>query len=143
MCSVRGSKLFPGGVQSRCDCTGRLSDMSCSKPTEIATRTAIFTAVGQVGSMFAGLMMTAMHETMEGRAGLKGWQWVFVIGIQAHPLFPENPLTTKTVGLMGIPVAAFGFVSHVGYSAVRTQSNALAVHIPRPTGVDEREVSQC
>jgi ACS family pantothenate transporter-like MFS transporter len=32
--------------------------------------------------MFAGLMMTAMHETMEGRAGLKGWQWVFVIGNQ-------------------------------------------------------------
>jgi hypothetical protein len=44
---------------------------------------------------------------------------------------------------MGIPVAAFGFVSHAGYFTVATQSNALAVHIPRPTGVDEREVSQC
>jgi hypothetical protein len=55
----------------------------------------------------------------------------------------KHLLTTNTVGLMGIPVAAFGFVSHAGYSAVRTQSNALAVHIPRPTGVDERKVSQC
>jgi ACS family pantothenate transporter-like MFS transporter len=63
--------------------------MICSKPTEIATRTAIFTAVGQVGSMFGGLMMTAMHETMEGRAGLKGWQWVFVIGIQPRSFFPS------------------------------------------------------
>jgi hypothetical protein len=51
-----------------------------SKPSEIAKRTAIFTAVGQVGSMFAGLMMTAMHKTMEGKGGLKGWQWVFIIG---------------------------------------------------------------
>jgi ACS family pantothenate transporter-like MFS transporter len=51
-----------------------------SKPTEIAKRTAIFTAVGQVGSMCAGLMMTAMHKTMEGHGGLKGWQWVFIIG---------------------------------------------------------------
>jgi ACS family pantothenate transporter-like MFS transporter len=52
-----------------------------SKPSEIAKRTAIFTAVGQVGSMFAGIMMTAMHKTMEGRGGLKGWQWVFLIGM--------------------------------------------------------------
>lgn len=52
----------------------------CSKPSEIAKRAAIFTAVGQVGSMFAGIMMTAMHKTMEGHGGLKGWQWVFLIG---------------------------------------------------------------
>ncbi|KAI1533970.1 ProP Permease of the major facilitator superfamily, partial [Pyrenophora tritici-repentis] len=62
------------------------------KPSEIAKRAAIFTAVGQVGSMFAGLMMTAMHKTMEGHAGLKGWQWVFLID-----------------GLMGIPIGLFGF----------------------------------
>jgi ACS family pantothenate transporter-like MFS transporter len=65
------------------------------KPSEIATRTAVFTAVGQVGSMCAGLMMTAMHKTMEGKGGLKGWQWVFLID-----------------GLMGIPIGLFGFVSH-------------------------------
>lgn len=51
------------------------------KPSEIAKRTAIFTAVGQIGSMFAGIMMTAMHKTMEGRSGLQGWQWVFLIGM--------------------------------------------------------------
>ena len=50
-----------------------------SKPSEIAKRTAIFTAVGQLGSMFAGIMMTAMYKTMEGHGGLKGWQWVFLI----------------------------------------------------------------
>jgi hypothetical protein len=52
-----------------------------SKPSEIAKRAAIFTAVGQVGSMFAGIMMTAMHKTLEGKGGLKGWQWVFLIGM--------------------------------------------------------------
>ena len=30
--------------------------------------------------MFAGLMMTAMRKTMHERAGLAGWQWVFIIG---------------------------------------------------------------
>ena len=56
------------------------------KPSEIAKRTAIFTAVGQIGSMFAGIMMTAMYKTMEGRSGLKGWQWVFLIGMFGHHL---------------------------------------------------------
>lgn len=54
-----------------------------SKPSELAKRAAIFTAVGQAGSMFAGIMMTAMHKTMQGTAGLKGWQWVFLIGMDA------------------------------------------------------------
>lgn len=62
------------------------------KPSEIAKRTAIFTAIGQMGSMFAGIMMTAMHKTMEGRGGLKGWQWVFLID-----------------GLIGVPVAILGY----------------------------------
>ncbi|KAF2728268.1 MFS general substrate transporter [Polyplosphaeria fusca] len=62
------------------------------KPSEIAKRTAIFTAIGQLGSMFAGIMMTAIHSTLEGTSGLKGWQWVFLID-----------------GLMGIPIGLFGF----------------------------------
>lgn len=55
------------------------TDTGCSTPSEIAKRAAIFTAVGQLGSMFAGLMMTAVHKTMEGHGGLKGWQWVSII----------------------------------------------------------------
>lgn len=37
-----------------------------SKRYEIAKRAAIFTAVGQVGNMFAGITMTALHNIMEG-----------------------------------------------------------------------------
>jgi len=46
---------------------------------EIAKRTAIFTAIGQIGSMFAGVMMTAMNESLHGQTSLQGWQWVFII----------------------------------------------------------------
>lgn len=49
------------------------------KPLEIAKRTAIFTAIGQIGSMFAGVMMTAMNEGLHGQTALAGWQWVFII----------------------------------------------------------------
>lgn len=50
------------------------------KPKEISKRTAIFTASGQVGTMFAGVMMTAIYKGMGGLGGLEGWQWVFLIG---------------------------------------------------------------
>lgn len=50
------------------------------KPDEIAKRTALFTASGQVGTMFAGVMMAAIHKGMVGLGGLGGWQWVFLIG---------------------------------------------------------------
>lgn len=50
------------------------------KPNEIAKRTALFTASGQVGTMFAGVMMAAIYKGMEGMGKLGGWQWVFLIG---------------------------------------------------------------
>ncbi|KAF2823999.1 MFS general substrate transporter [Ophiobolus disseminans] len=63
------------------------------KPLEIAKRTAIFTAIGQIGSMFAGVMMTAMNEGLHGQTSLQGWQWVFIIN-----------------GAMGIPFGIFGLI---------------------------------
>lgn len=63
----------------------------------------MFTIAGQVGKMFAGAMMAAIHETMDGHAGLEGWQWVLLIdGIITCPvaifgyfLFPDLPENTK------------------------------------------------
>ncbi|KAH6963163.1 major facilitator superfamily domain-containing protein [Fusarium avenaceum] len=63
------------------------------KPEEISKRTALFTASGQVGTMFAGVMMTAIHKGMRGMSGLHGWQWVFLID-----------------GIITLPIAVFGFL---------------------------------
>ncbi|KAF4984707.1 hypothetical protein FZEAL_148 [Fusarium zealandicum] len=63
------------------------------KPEEIAKRTALFTASGQVGTMFAGVMMAAIHRGMAGMGGLQGWQWVFLID-----------------GIITLPIAVFGFM---------------------------------
>lgn len=62
-------------------------------PSELSKRAAIFTAVGQIGSLFSGIMMTAMNKSLHGNAGLAGYQWVFIIN-----------------GVMGIPFAIFGFL---------------------------------
>lgn len=70
-------------------------------------RTAILTISGQVGNMCAGAMMAAVHKSLNGRAGLKGWQWVFIIdGIITCPVvffgyvyFPDLPEITHAICL--------------------------------------------
>jgi ACS family pantothenate transporter-like MFS transporter len=63
------------------------------KPNEIGKRVGLFSACGQAGTMFAGIMMSALFETMNGSAGLPGWKWGFIID-----------------GLITLPVAIFGFL---------------------------------
>ncbi|SPO03707.1 related to transmembrane transporter Liz1p [Cephalotrichum gorgonifer] len=62
------------------------------KGPEVGKRIGLFQASGMAGTMFAGLMMTAMYTTMNGTAGLPGWRWVFII-----------------TGLITLPIAAFGY----------------------------------
>ncbi|KAK2930273.1 polymerase, nucleotidyl transferase domain [Fusarium oxysporum f. sp. vasinfectum] len=88
LCAVR----FLMGLAEASTYAGSIYIMGSCKSNEIAKRTAMFTVAGQVGKMFAGAMMAAIHESMEGHAGLEGWQWVFLID-----------------GIITLPVAIFGF----------------------------------
>ncbi|KAL1960884.1 hypothetical protein VTO42DRAFT_5867 [Malbranchea cinnamomea] len=73
------------------------------KGPEVGKRIGLFQASGMVGTMFSGVMMTAMWKTMNGVAGLPGWRWSFIIdGIITIPVavygfifFPDLPETTK------------------------------------------------
>ncbi|KAM5346247.1 hypothetical protein ACJ41O_009252 [Fusarium nematophilum] len=90
LCAVR----FLMGLAEASTYAGSIYIMgSWYKSDEIAKRTATFTVAGQVGKMFAGAMMAAIHESMEGHAGLAGWQWVFLID-----------------GIITCPIAIFGFL---------------------------------
>ncbi|KAK4084088.1 hypothetical protein PCL_04999 [Purpureocillium lilacinum] len=62
------------------------------KGPEVGKRIGLFQASGMAGTMFAGLLMTAIWKTMNGLAGLPGWRWSFIID-----------------GIITIPVAIFGF----------------------------------
>jgi len=63
------------------------------KPSEIGKRVGLFSACGQAGTMFAGIMMTAIYNSMDGLAGYPGWKWVFIID-----------------GIITLPIAVFGFL---------------------------------
>lgn len=100
LCAVR---FLMGLVEASTYCGALYVMGSWYRPREIAKRTAIFTASGQAGSMFAGVMMTAIYKGLNGHAGLAGWQWVFLIdGIITMPIavmgymyFPDVPESTK------------------------------------------------
>ncbi|KAM3161549.1 hypothetical protein ACU8KH_03649 [Lachancea thermotolerans] len=63
------------------------------KEKELTIRTAIFTSSGLIGSIFSGFMQVAIHKSLDGRRGLSGWRWLFIIDF-----------------LITIPVAIYGFV---------------------------------
>lgn len=69
---------------------------------ELGKRSGIFTASGLAGTMIGGFIQSGIYTTMDGRHGLRGWSWLFIIdGIITLPvaiygfiLFPDTPATT-------------------------------------------------
>jgi ACS family pantothenate transporter-like MFS transporter len=56
-------------------------------PSELATRVAIFGTSYPAANIFVGFLQTALHESMDGRHGLEGYQWLFIINgtLRIHP----------------------------------------------------------
>ena len=72
------------------------------KPNEIGKRTAIFTSSGLAGTLFSGIMQGSIYTNLNGKAGLAGWRWLFVIdflitmpvAIYGFLFFPDTPSST-------------------------------------------------
>ncbi|KAM4055853.1 major facilitator superfamily protein [Hirsutella rhossiliensis] len=69
---------------------------------ELGKRSGIFTSSGLAGTMVGGFIQTGIHRGLDGRRGLSGWRWLFIIdGLLTLPvalygflLFPDTPRTT-------------------------------------------------
>jgi len=59
---------------------------------ELNVRTGIFVAAGSAGGMFGGYIQSGIQAHMDGKSGLPGWKWIFVIDF-----------------LITLPIAAFGY----------------------------------
>lgn len=74
---------------------------------ELGKRSGIFTASGLAGTMIGGFIQSGIYTSMDGRHGLRGWRWLFLIdGIITLPvalygflLFPDTPSTTTAIYL--------------------------------------------
>ncbi|KAJ8101580.1 major facilitator superfamily domain-containing protein [Lipomyces tetrasporus] len=63
-------------------------------PSELAKRMQLYDAAWAIASMFSGYIQAGVYHNMNGLAGFKGWQWVFIID-----------------GIIGIPIALLGYYS--------------------------------
>ncbi|KAL1412032.1 hypothetical protein Q8F55_003029 [Vanrija albida] len=61
-------------------------------PREIGKRAMIFWLAGSIGQMFSGFLQAAAYTNLNGRHGLAGWRWLFIID-----------------AIITIPIALFGF----------------------------------
>ncbi|KAI6321389.1 hypothetical protein MCOR34_002590 [Pyricularia oryzae] len=69
---------------------------------ELAKRSCIFHASGNIGGMFSGYLMAAAY-TLNDTNGFRGWQWLFIINtvvslpiaIAGYFFFPDVPEITK------------------------------------------------
>ncbi|KAF7553464.1 hypothetical protein G7Z17_g3590 [Cylindrodendrum hubeiense] len=59
---------------------------------ELGKRSGIFTASGLAGTFIGGFIQTGINKSLNGRHGLSGWRWLFIID-----------------GLLTVPVALYGF----------------------------------
>ncbi|KAI7706709.1 major facilitator superfamily transporter [Hortaea werneckii] len=65
--------------------------LSWYTPREMAKRQAVYLSASYVGSMFTFAMQSAIHQTLDQKAGLPGWRWLFVI----------NGIMTVVVAMVG------------------------------------------
>ncbi|RFU75344.1 mfs pantothenate transporter [Trichoderma arundinaceum] len=69
---------------------------------ELGKRSGIFTSSGLAGTMIGGFIQTGIHQSLNGRGGLAGWRWLFIIdGLLTIPValygiffFPDTPRNT-------------------------------------------------
>ncbi|BGP42762.1 hypothetical protein JCM10450v2_006873 [Rhodotorula kratochvilovae] len=74
------------------------------RPHELGKRAAIFAASAQVASLFSGALQSALFRNLDGKHGIDGWQWLFLVcGLITIPvalygvfLFPDTPHTTRS-----------------------------------------------
>ncbi|KAL4964469.1 major facilitator superfamily domain-containing protein [Aspergillus stella-maris] len=72
-------------------------------PRELTKRTAILLQIESIASMFSGYLQAGLHSSMNGRHGISGWRWLFILdAIISVPValwgffgLPDTPHTTR------------------------------------------------
>jgi MFS family permease len=82
--------------------------MSCwYKPKELSKRIALFYTASLTAGAFGGLLAGGIIEKLEGVAGTRGWQWLFIIeglitvavACVSFFVLPNYPTTTKWLSI--------------------------------------------
>ena len=72
-------------------------------PNELTKRLAILLEVESIASMFSGYLQAGLYSSMNGRHGVAGWRWLFIMdGVISVPVaiwglfgLPNHPHNTR------------------------------------------------
>lgn len=76
ICVIR---FFQAGFEASTFCGIHLVLSMWYKEEELALKTACFTSSGLVGNIFSSMLQGAIYLNMDGKNGLSGWRWLFII----------------------------------------------------------------
>ncbi|KAJ1301427.1 hypothetical protein OPQ81_008686 [Rhizoctonia solani] len=96
-------RFFIGTMEACCWPLTTTLLLSWYTPNELAKRQSIYLCSSFVGQMFTFAMQSAIHQTLEGRLGMAGWRWLFVINgvmtivvaIVGFFVLPDYPATSR------------------------------------------------
>ncbi|CRK43623.1 hypothetical protein BN1723_016235 [Verticillium longisporum] len=110
---------------------------------EVFKRAGVWYVSSNIGAMFGGYMQAAAHAGLDGKGGMQGWRWVFIIdgiislpiaiaGFFLYPGIPTSPricfqLTTWVAGQMIVWVKSTGEYSVEMINILPTGVQAFAI----------------
>lgn len=94
---------------------------------EVNKRSGIFTAAGISATMFSGYIQAGVYTSLDGKLGLPGWRWLFIIG--------KSSATNRTIQRL-INLIRFRDITPIAriWISVHTKPH----HIQSPKLVDDR-----
>ncbi|WVO23389.1 uncharacterized protein IAS62_004741 [Cryptococcus decagattii] len=99
---VYAIRAFTGAFEASCYPGAIMLLMSWYTPRELALRIGFYHSCQSIGGMLAGALQAAIYNSMDGRNGISGWRWMFIIdgivtlvvsfaGLVLIPDFPSKP----------------------------------------------------
>ncbi|KAK9236981.1 major facilitator superfamily domain-containing protein [Lipomyces kononenkoae] len=100
---IYGLRFLEGLAESAIFPSFNLVIGSWYTPSELGKRMCLFEMSGQAASMFSGYIQAGVYDSMNGRYGIAGWRWLFIIdGIISFPVaiagffqVPDFPTDTR------------------------------------------------
>ncbi|OCF32251.1 MFS transporter, ACS family, pantothenate transporter [Kwoniella heveanensis BCC8398] len=94
---VWGLRLIQGFFEASTFCGTHYVLGAWYKDGELGRRSAVFTSSAQLGTLFSGVMQGGIIKNLNGKHGLAGWQWLFIVDF-----------------IITVPVAIYGFIVFPG-----------------------------
>ena len=99
---IYGARFVLGILETPCSSGLFFIFASWYRPSELFKRAGMWYVSSAIGGIFSGNLQAAAYATLNGKLGLAGWRWMFILD-----------------GAISLPIAALGFALFPGVPAAK------------------------